>query len=1439
MPDRRVPGYLGRVLGGDGAVGTCFQVAPGVLVTAWHVLEVIGAATVDAEVRVDPLGGGDSFGAVVSRVDPVHDLAVLTSTTPLPASAGPLTATDQMALRAGVRVTGHAVPDDPGHSYRFLDAAGEWAGGTTRDDAVPLGRVTANSVVPGMSGAPVVRDGDGAVAGVVSGRYNSADGWLAGTVWVARTEDLLPLLDGVAAVAMADPPLAGPVDLVLTVTADRVRLTGPGTDVAAGHRGVGAGLAQAIDEARRARARRVLDPQPQAARQGGELSLVRAGRMLGESFLPGPVAGELGRMLAAAQRAHQPVRVGLTVPPQLAGLPWEALPGPDGGPIALHPLVRIYRQAEVGAGWVLPGPLRIVVAISAPDDSPGGLVDYERHLRNVVAAVRAARQDDADVRVVPFATTAAIRAELDRAPAHILHVYCHGRPGQLELENDDGSARLVTAGQFAAEAIPPGAMPPVISLSACYTDTAAADDMPSFAAALCARGAAAVIGTETSVTDIYATRLFARLYGALAASRNPDVIAALADARREVQAELDTSSDQRDNQLGRLGEWAVVTVLAGSGSVSVMDPDAARAAPRAPDPPRIEGLAARGPWYFVGRRAEQRRWPAELAGTGAAGIVVCGIGGTGKTTLAAELAARIRDREPSRILISAAGPLTLEGLLGAVTTAVRRELLVRGQDGDAIRALEVATRPDLDWSDRLAILRSHVLDRVPVLVVLDNFEDNLRPDGEAGWAVADEVLAELLAAWVTDPGGFRLLVTSRHPFTLPGGADRALWFRQLGALSRAETMKLAWSLRALDRLDEGQLDRVWRLAGGHPRSLEYLDALLAGGAARYPDVTARLDAAITRRLDGADKDRWLDARTGLDAALAETVALAADDVLLDDLLTRLGQVPGAADLLAGIAVYREPVDFNAVLFAIGQEDPAAEYIPDRAAAYQRISEILAAAGIPVDESFDLASVPGDMRAELAPYLAELDRLPVPPFRPGPGLAGQIGACQVTGLVTAAGTGRDQRFFVHRWTATELADRQPGAQLAAAHRQAATYWQWRYQAWPQDQAADVHDLLEARHHLLRAGDTDDATQVTVLICQQLHTWGAWDQEASLIHDTLTRLPDGSADQADWLNRLGIVAHGRGDYDQAARLYQRALDIFKRLGDQARMAASYHNLGRAAQNRGDYDQAARLYERALDIFKRLGDQASMATSYGQLGILAQERGDYDQAARQYQRALDMFERLGDQASMATSYHELGILAQERGDYDQAARHYQTALDIKERLGDQAGMTTSYHQLGILAHHRRDYDQAARHYQTALDISERLGDQAGMARGYHQLGMLAQERGDYDQAARQYQRALDMFERIGNQAGMAASISQLGILEAERGAPTAAVITRHATALAIRLRLGTPQAAFDLRRLAAHRVDIDPTQFTTLLIQATGDTGQAETIMSLLDQLDAATP
>ena len=58
----------------------------------------------------------------------------------------------------------------------------------------------------------------------------------------------------------------------------------------------------------------------------------------------------------------------------------------------------------------------------------------------------------------------------------------------------------------------------------------------------------------------------------------------------------------------------------------------------------------------------------------------------------------------------------------------------------------------------------------------------------------------------------------------------------------------------------------------------------------------------------------------------------------------------------------------------------------------------------------------------------------------------------------------------------------------------------------------------------------------------------------------------------------------------------------------------------------------------------------------------------------------------------------------------------------------------------------------------------------------------------------------------------------------------------ALAIRLRLGIPQAMNDLRCLAAHRRELGAEPFTGLLAQAADDTHLTETITSLLDQVDA---
>ncbi|SDM06167.1 S1 family peptidase [Nonomuraea jiangxiensis] len=194
----KVPAFLGRILDGDGfARGTCFQFAPRITVTAWHVLVEIGCDEPDAEVEVDALDGSlPAFKAQFIAGDPACDLAVLLTERPLDGSVPGLAASAGVRLRTDGYVMGVPQIDDPGHEYGLLTATGHWEGPVQRD-GVSLARFSSSSVLKGMSGAPLLRTADDVVLGVVSGRYRSGDGWLRDSVWISCAEHLAELLSAV------------------------------------------------------------------------------------------------------------------------------------------------------------------------------------------------------------------------------------------------------------------------------------------------------------------------------------------------------------------------------------------------------------------------------------------------------------------------------------------------------------------------------------------------------------------------------------------------------------------------------------------------------------------------------------------------------------------------------------------------------------------------------------------------------------------------------------------------------------------------------------------------------------------------------------------------------------------------------------------------------------------------------------------------------------------------------------------------------------------------------------------------------------------------------------------------------------------------------------------------------------------------------------------
>jgi CHAT domain-containing protein/peptide methionine sulfoxide reductase MsrA len=227
-------------------------------------------------------------------------------------------------------------------------------------------------------------------------------------------------------------------------------------------------------------------------------------------------------------------------------------------------------------------------------------------------------------------------------------------------------------------------------------------------------------------------------------------------------------------------------------------------------------------------------------------------------------------------------------------------------------------------------------------------------------------------------------------------------------------------------------------------------------------------------------------------------------------------------------------------------------------------------------------------------------------------------------------------------------------------------------------------------------------------------------SSLVPAVIAQNTDARKAEADQLLQQGIQQYQTSQFREALQSWEKALQIYREIGDRQGEANSLGSLGIAYGSLGQYQKAIEYHQQYLTIAREIGDRQGEANSLGNLGNAYGSLGQYQKAIEYLQQSLTIAKEIGDRQGEANSLGSLGIAYSSLGQYQKAIEYHQQYLTIAREIGDRQGEANSLGSLGIAYSSLGQYQKAIEYHQQSLAINREIGDRAGEALSLNNLGV-----------------------------------------------------------------------------------------------------------------------
>lgn len=193
----------------------------------------------------------------------------------------------------------------------------------------------------------------------------------------------------------------------------------------------------------------------------------------------------------------------------------------------------------------------------------------------------------------------------------------------------------------------------------------------------------------------------------------------------------------------------------------------------------------------------------------------------------------------------------------------------------------------------------------------------------------------------------------------------------------------------------------------------------------------------------------------------------------------------------------------------------------------------------------------------------------------------------------------------------------------------------------------------------------------------------------------------------IKRNRAIVHQRsGDTNAARNIYNELLDLAESKNDLVGQALMFHQIGILETSRGNYNEAADLYNKAIAIYTEVRPGA-IANSMLNLGTLYGRMDLIERSNEKLKEVAEVAKSYNQDVIVGRAYNNLSVNYRKINQLDSSNYYLSLAENIYEPLGNTINLIENYQNRTVNYIELKNRDSASFYLQKAVSLNEKSGD------------------------------------------------------------------------------------------------------------------------------------